>query len=583
MLRQVLWRFVFMQTSRCCLQSRLPGVLIWRGRAHGGRSPSVADAAAEVAQENIRRVWPPQAIGVARQQGQPMITWIRAAWLILASIWLCASASAAQDLSTSQADDKGATMAIAVAGRTTANLATSFPADRTGLEAEPARDLQGRLQARIDMQWQRSTQGLGIGAVAAVDVLDGTLLGRPLRVGDKLPGDRFDALQWNDAYLFARNGDTLQARAGVMTSHWGMGLVANDGRGELSLQRQGWFEQHRGGDRALRVLLTARPWANSQGILRGLALGLAGDRVLADDVLPSDDGKASQVMVVARFFAHKQRSCGLYFVRRIQDTSDARRTMADVLDLACDLDWRDATTGDGSRLELEAAAIGGHTDLGATPDHLRHELGQLAAAARYSWRTGTLGLQLDAGYFSGDARPDDGTLTAFRADRNFRQGLVLFERVLAWQSGRMRANAFDPDLTGQAPLDLDRLASDGAVGNAITFFPKAGWRLSERVEFYGGLLFAFAPAPIADPFQTRVTGGGVPVNPLGGQVKAGSLLGTELDVGARWTLRLPDAWKAALQAGVEGGVLFPGGALSGPGEPMGPVQATRVTLAIVGL
>ena len=52
---------------------------------------------------------------------------------------------------------------------------------------------------------------------------------------------------------------------------------------------------------------------------------------------------------------------------------------------------------------------------------------------------------------------DDGKITAFHADRNLRQGLLLFDRVLAWQTGRARRTASDPTLVGVPAEDLDLL------------------------------------------------------------------------------------------------------------------------------
>lgn len=470
---------------------------------------------------------------------------------------------------------------VAGAGRVGAAAVSGFALDRAGARTEPAFEGQGRVMPRAEVAWVAAPEGPAFGAVAALDLAEGTLFGRPTRLADLAPGDRHAALLWNDAYVFARLGDRAGVRAGLQASAWGSGLVANDGRAELSLERQAWFDQGRPGDRALRVLVHAMPWAGTASALRGLVLVVAGDKVVEDDVLRPGDGSAEQAVGAVRFHLAKERWIGLYAARRAQRHPSGRSIRVTVLDAACDLDTRDRA-GNGLRVEAEAAYIGGDTDLGPTPDFPTHSLAQAAAFARTTWRSGALGLQLDLGYHSGDAKPDDATLTAFRADRSFRQGLVLFERVIGWQTGRMPRTAVDPALAARAPDDLDRLPSDGAISNAITVFPKVGWRFGDVWEVYGGGLVAWAPAAPVDPYQTKVRGGGVPVSALGASAQAGDRWGTELDLGLRATWRLPDAWQSALQIGVEGATLLPGPALEGLGEPMAAVHAGRLTLALVG-
>ncbi|MSP93508.1 MAG: hypothetical protein EXR79_17235 [Myxococcales bacterium] len=466
-------------------------------------------------------------------------------------------------------------------GRAGAAFVSGFALDRGSARAEPAVEGTGRAHARADIAWAAQPDGPAFGAVAALDLAEGSLFGRPLGLADRAPGDRHGALLWNDAYVFARLGDRAGVRAGLQASAWGLGLVANDGRAELGLDRQTWFEQSRPGDRALRVLVHAMPWAGTASPLRGLVFVIAGDRVVEDDVLRSGDGAAAQAVGAVRLHLARERWVGLYAARRTQRHPSGRLIRATVLDLACDLDHRDVA-GNGLRFEAEAAYVGGDTDLGPTPDFPTHSLAQVGALARTSWRSGALGLQVDLGYQSGDAQPDDGKLTAFRADRNLRQGLVLFERVIGWQTGRMPRTAVDPGLAARAPDDLDRLPSDGAISNAITLFPKLGWRFGDVWEAYGGALLAWAPAAPVDPYQTKVRGGGAPVNALGGAAQAGDRWGTEVDLGVRATWRLPDMWRSAFQVGIEGATLLPGPALQGPGEPMAAVHAGRFTLALVG-
>ena len=187
---------------------------------------------------------------------------------------------------------------------------------------------------------------------------------------------------------------------------------------------------------------------------------------------------------------------------------------------------------------------------------------------------------LDALYASGDDAMDDGRFTAFRVDRNYQLGLLLPRRVLAWQTARARLNASDPLLSGRPAEDLDRLASDGAVFSTLAVFPQAGWRLSPSLEVYGGVLLAWTPAALVDPFNTRVRGGGVARNFLDGQ-PSDRTLGTELDVGARARLPIPGADGLEVMAIVEYGVLLPGGALGPEAGALDAIHGGRFTLALM--
>jgi hypothetical protein len=114
------------------------------------------------------------------------------------------------------------------------------------------------------------------------------------------------------------------------------------------------------------------------------------------------------------------------------------------------------------------------------------------------------------------------------------------------------------------------------VTGAWYLFPRLAFGANEWLDLYGGPLFAFSTARLADPFNTRV-GGGAPVNALGGV--PGRSLGTELDLGARAHWRpVPEV---LLTLTAEGGVFLPGDAFTLPDATvMGPVGFGRLRVAL---
>lgn len=491
--------------------------------------------------------------------------------------------------------DNEMTLSVALTGRLGGQYNSGFRIDPAGNTSTSGIEYSSRIRVSAVADTQDGDHRWVVGGVLAVDAIDGTLAGGPTLAGDDLPGSGSDAVVLQNAWFGARYGKIFGVRVGAMTTHWGTGLLANDGTQGLTTARNDWFAQSRASDRVLRALIHSMPFAlDPNSPLRGLMLSAGVDKVLDDEMANTLKGQnAMQAFGAARFFLAESRSFGIYYVRRWQhndagaELNPGKDVRVHVIDAALDLDWRNKETHRGLRLEAEVAGILGDTSLSPTPDFPRHDVEQLGAFARATYvgvaDTG-LTLQLDGGYFSGDANVDDGKINAFRADRNFRQGLVLFDRVLAWQTGRARLTASDPMLVGIPAEDLDRLASQGAVFDAITVYPKVGFRIVEWLEVYGGALLAWAPAPVLDPLSTRIYGGGQPYN-FAGAKPDGHYLGTEVDLGVRATWNLADPWKAAVQVGLEQGILLPGGALgtlTTAENTDNQAFATRLTLSLLG-
>ena len=522
-------------------------------------------------------------------------SWLTPAWAQIATGTPAPATVTTAELPADATDANAMTLSIALTGRVGGQYNSGFRVDPAGTTSNSGIEYTSRIRVTAQADSQDGDHRWTVNGLLAVDAIDGTLSGGPTLEGDQLPGASADAVVLNDAWVGVHYGKLFGVRVGAMTSQWGTGLVANDGGHGMTLARNDWFTQTRASDRVLRAMVHSMPFATSEtSPLRGLMLIASVDKVLDDDTATATKGQdARQVVGAARFYLAEKRWFGLYYVRRWQhndalaDVNPGKDLRVHVLDAALDLDWRDTATRQGLRLEAEIAGILGDTSLSPTPEYPRHDVQQLGAFARATYAgvadTG-LTLQLDGGYFSGDSNIDDGKIQGFHADRNFRQGLVLFDRVLAWQTGRARLSASNPNLVGVPAEDLDRLASQGSVFDAITVYPKVGYRIVPWLEVYGGALLAWAPVPLVDPYSTRTQGGGQPYN-FAGQKADGHYLGTEIDLGVRATWKLADPWKAAVQIGVEQGILLPGGALgtlTTADNTDNHAYATRLTLSLLG-
>jgi hypothetical protein len=134
--------------------------------------------------------------------------------------------------------------------------------------------------------------------------------------------------------------------------------------------------------------------------------------------------------------------------------------------------------------------------------------------------------------------------------------LLLFPYLRGWQTARSARRANDPVLAAQPANGTQYLASEGRVGNVLFAHPKARWAFAERFELWGGPLLAASSSKMLDPVAARLAGG-ASTNAYDAEVRS-RLLATELDVGIRTQYGWENLW---MQAGVQGGVLFPGTAL----------------------
>lgn len=436
----------------------------------------------------------------------------------------------------------------------TGQQVSAYSTDASGALSPDTVQAYGRLRLAMALD-SGPSKAVTVKAGFAAEVASGSWGDAPTLFADRAPGSDLAKTLPAEGWLGLAHGQHGEFRAGLMASHWGLGLLANDGKP----QDLGWFTVPRIGDRVVRGAMVLTPWRGTATPLSGLVLSLAYDDVFADELkLPGDE--ARQTVAALRWYTAKDRWVGFYFAGRAQTSPSGRRLDANAFDLAADFLF--APSFGSLRLQGEAVLLTGTTTLAPSPDFPVHDIEQAALMVRATAK-GTAGwlAELDAGWFSGDTSLDDGKVQGFRADPNMQMGMLLFPQVLAWQSGRARLGASDPNLVGRPADDLERLATGGAVGSAIAIFPKVGWNAWPGLEIYAGALLALSPSPLTDPRASRTEGGGDPRNFLG-KVPDGAYLGTELAGGFRLRFSAPRR-AGELVIGAEAAQLLPGGVLVG--------------------
>ncbi|MEZ4466244.1 MAG: hypothetical protein R3F43_17770 [bacterium] len=347
-------------------------------------------------------------------------------------------------------------------------------------------------------------------------------------------------------------GEHLILKAGLERSHFGLGILANDGEdAPAGVTRESPFGISRQGDQVLRGQITVLP----QGVVVGpagpkppVALTLAIDAIIDDDTADWFDGdRAYQALGgVQLAFDHGHFALGL--AQRRQHHEEGGETVVNIglIGAGAHLDL-----GGGRRLfgELETAGYAGHTDFvqsAVRPGDF--QILSAGGALRGGVETERYNALVEVGFASGDANSFDDELHGFSFDRDYRLGLLMFSEVVRATTAVAAHNVADPRFRGQPPRGHDSLASDGAVTNARYVNPRLSWTALDGFTLHLGYLFATTDEPYVDPFRSGLAGGAA-VGPRGAQGE--SVLGQEFDVAVAWEpawpplgarIRLQGAW-----------------------------------------
>ncbi|MGH7282332.1 MAG: hypothetical protein ACRELY_12455 [Polyangiaceae bacterium] len=468
---------------------------------------------------------------------------------------------------------------------------SSFPLDvsTSVLQAHPNATADSLGQNNFVTHWIRFTPRLqvrdNVQIIGQIDLVTGLVLGdRAHDVSAGMtPRDDYNGFsnvqpRWLYADLTTKIG---VFRVGQQPSHWGMGILANDG------DHASLFGDYRYGDISERVLFATKPLGKESPFI----VVVAGDLVYRDQNATLTRGDQAFQGVFAAIYDQGQNQLGLYGVyrdqRRDQNATDfssyTDKITVGVLDAAGKFaapvvygsdtyvfGQAEAATilGSTNELRTNAQALSGDTTAirsygGAAALGVVHATrgcccnGECKDADVKKW--GDFVGQVELGYASGDADPYDGTEHRFTFNPNHKVGLILFDEVMRWQTARAATAAQDPLLanSNRPPPGIDLLPSNGGVFGAQYINPTFLFRPRKWLDLKAGMVIAQATADVVDPL--RIATQGSYVNYRGGDPHRHDL-GEELDLGTE--VRVPLEYKLTLQLGAQGGVLFPGGALA---------------------
>lgn len=452
-----------------------------------------------------------------------------------------------------------------------------FPLNETG----DTSGLNWYLDQRLDIGVEQDlSDRLSFGA--ELELFYGQVAGEYDHVGaahrldarENMPGWDLKNAELRQLWLTWRS-DWFQLKVGQMGSHWGMGLLANDGRptpGRLGYQDQG--------DLSDRVVIATKPFKTlfPKSWAAEIVAALGGGVVYRDENTSLRDGDLGGEALLSVFYPGEQLWVGMYVAGRFAKDEPGTRLDVVALDFYGRYEPKPGESGPVAALEL--AYLAGKTDRIITADKLEGlNISAFGAVGRVGWHFGCIDLrsQLEVGFASGDPDPHDATITAFSFDPDYKVGLVLFDTVMRGVSAMAAQEAADPERIGQALPGTDLVASRGRVSNAVYVYPNVSVKPIERLSLMAGFLWAFSVVEFNQSYQT-FKNGGVLTNPYG-LSGAGHNLGYELNLGAAWDQ--PVWGDFHLVAGLQAGWFFPGKAFDRPdGSRPGIVARLQSLVAI---
>jgi hypothetical protein len=351
---------------------------------------------------------------------------------------------------------------------------------------------------------------------------------------------------------------------GLISTHWGLGLLANDGAHEPV------FGRVDDADRAVRLRTTFRPLVTAKNAgpnANKLNVSLAVDWGIEDDFGSFADRQLILQGIGSVIWNDPDAvTAGAYVVYRHQ-----RELLVDRVTNAAVLDGyvrANVPAGEqGHRLEvaIEAAGIAGTTDRTLTygaRDGMIALSGGLLMDGRFALPEDRFTVRLRTGLSSGDPNPDDRYTTTFAMDRNVNAGAVMFDQVRSGIELATWALLNDPENLGHPPDGIDGLVREGAIAGAGFVQPILQGKPLSWLEVRGGVALAWQNGPVLHPFYSARAGGSErtqhDTKPFDGNI--GMELNWAVDVSIPLPIGAPDPLK--VEAVVQGAHARLGGAVA---------------------
>ena len=427
--------------------------------------------------------------------------------------------------------------------RVVATQRPGFAVDFEGRELESGLVFDSRLRTQVDVDM--SGWNLEIGG----DLIDGQFAGSPWNLDGTTHNyhpEQIGVLNASNFNIRAaqlkRKFGSVGVQTGITTSHWGLGLIANDGNHEQLFSRVDY------GDRVFRTAAVTKP-------IDKVVVMVGGDWVLEDDIGGYTDGHmAYQGLASAQYMASKDNAVGLLSVYRNQTKIDSGKSLEGMI---LDVYAKGVQSVGGVDLYGAVEGVYLHGDHGQisnrmNPDGLK--VRSYGAVAELEMRHPTVDVGLNAGFASGDANPSDEVYSTFSMDRDYNAGSMIFDLHQAATEVATYNLITDPEHAGNPPDGVEFAVTEGAIRQAMYLQPTLTYKnFADWMDVAVGSVMAWQTVPVSSPFISYRNGGEA-VNHLG-EPTTGYQLGVELN----WAVMINHEYDSGLKNGlsIEGAHLLP--------------------------
>ena len=427
--------------------------------------------------------------------------------------------------------------------RLVATQRPGFAVDFEGRELESGLVFDSRLRTQVDVNL--SGWNLEVGG----DLIDGQFAGSPWNLDGTTHNYHpevigvFNASNFNlRAAQVKRKFGSVGVQTGITTSHWGLGIIANDGNHEQLFSRVDY------GDRVFRTAAITKP-------MDKVVVMVGGDWVLEDDIGGYTDGHmAYQGLASAQYIASKDNAVGFLSVYRHQTKMDTDKSLEGMI---LDVYAKGVQPMGGVDLYGAVEGVYLHGDHGQISNRMNPDglaVRSYGAVTQLEVRHPNATIGFNAGFASGDANSSDDVYSTFSFDRDYNAGSMIFDLHQAATEVATYNLITDPEHAGNPPDGVEFAVTEGAIRQAMYLQPTVTYKgFADWMDVAVGSVMAWQTVPVSSPFISARNGGAA-VNHLG-EATTGYELGVELN----WAVMVNKELDSGLKNGlsIEGAHLLP--------------------------
>lgn len=352
---------------------------------------------------------------------------------------------------------------------------------------------------------------------------------------------------------------------GQKLSHWGMGMLINDGKDK------GLFGENYAGDTSAGVFISIPPFffSSERLLADGLLLNLGAGYLIRDNFANIYYGDSGFHIYSSLTYDSEGGmslndgfQSGLYYGYRSQQSRYDESLRLNIFDIYFKKEhYLNDISSPNIFIYFEAALLYGDGERMLWGRDFDYDIMSYGMVLRTGIRDKEYMFYIDIGYSSGDDNPFDKTLSSFRFSSIFKEGLILFSEVYGFSSAASNIRAYNLLLSDEQ-IYFEDVESYGCISNTIFSSVNFSYAFANLLKLDFLLLLAGIDKSIIDPYFSKIAGS---ERNFYDSIEQSRFLGIELDVGLEREWYQNRYFK--VKSRVEYGHLFAGGAMANNYNP----------------